>query len=171
MKMSNNSVWVVGLAVVAALGLSACQPKVKKAGPTPYEKTVVDDCYTVDLFTVAEIEEPQSDVPSEWAAYSGKWGSAAWEGKWCHDLYVLNIEPSGEVEVMSLHAPYEPWGKTATAFRRKAFINKQGRLRVSYGDVDIEYWLKDGLLHGDRKEGNGLLRIALSPRVNAKFGS
>ncbi|MEM7546336.1 MAG: hypothetical protein AAF367_12430 [Pseudomonadota bacterium] len=167
--MRVKSMWAAGLAALVVVGLAACTPTVKKAGPTPYDKTVVDDCYTVDLFTVAQIQEPEADVPSEWARYSGKWGSAAWEGKWCHDLYVLKIEPTGAVEVMSLHAPYEPWGKTATAFRRKGVITKDGRLRVPFRGGLMEYWVKNGKLYGDRKEGNGVLRIAMLPRVNAKF--
>lgn len=167
--MRNRKIWAGALAVIAALTLAACEKKVAKTGPTPYDKTVVNDCYTVDLFTVAKVETPTSDVPGEWAGYSGKWGAAAWEGKWCHDLYVLKIAPSGEVDVMSLHAPYEPWGKQATAFRRKGVITKDGRLRVSSSGVMTEYWLQNGRLYGLRKEGNGEFRIALQPRVNSKF--
>lgn len=154
----------------AILALTACSSEKKVAsGPTPYDKTVVNDCYTVDLFTVAKVEEPDANVPSAWAAYSGKWGSAAWDGKWCHDLYVLKIAASGEVEVMDLHAPYEPWAKPATAFRRKGWISKDGRLRVSHGRVVSEYWLENGRLYGLRKEGNGELRIAMLPRVNSRL--
>jgi hypothetical protein len=167
--MRTRTIWAGALAIVSALVLAACENKTAKVGPTPYDKTVVNDCYTVDLFTVATVEPPASDVPGEWSGYSGKWGSAAWEGKWCHDLYVLKIAPTGEVDVMSLHAPYEPWGKPATAFRRKGFMTKDGRLRVPSAGVLTEYWLQDGKLYGLRKEGNGEFRIAMSPRVNSKF--
>ncbi len=153
---------------MAAAGCSSTQ-KTTAVGPTPYDRTVVEDCYTVDLFTVAKVETPGKDVPSEWAGFSGKWGSAAWDGKWCHDLYVLKIAPTGEAEVMDLHAPYDPWNKPATAFRRKAFFTKDNRLRVSYGAVIVEYWLENGRLYGLRKEGSGELRIAMLPRVNSKL--
>ncbi|MFN3259777.1 MAG: hypothetical protein ACE37J_04375 [Pikeienuella sp.] len=160
------------LALTAALGLAltGCAPKRQEAaGPTPYDRTVVNDCYTVDLFTVAKVETPGPDVPAEWAGFSGKWGSAAWDGKWCHDLHILKIAASGEVDLMDLHAPYEPWAKPATAFRRKGFITKEGRLRVSYGAVIAEYWLENGRLYGLRKEGSGELRIAMLPRVNSRL--
>lgn len=160
------------LAALAAgvAALAACAPKQTKRGPTPFDKTVVADCYTVDLFTEAPISEP-TDVPDEWKGYSGVWGAAAWDGKWCHDLHVLDIAANGEVEVMELHAPFEQWGKQATAFRRKAFIGKDGRLRLRYGGIDIEYWLENGRLHGLRKEGGGELRIALTRNGNKAFGS
>lgn len=130
---------------------------------------MVDDCYTVDLFTIARVEKPGPDVPAEWAEFSGKWGSAAWEGKWCHDVHILKIAASGEVELMDLHAPYEPWGKPATAFRRKGYMSKDGRLRVSYGAVQVVYWMEKGRLYGLRKEGTGELRIAMQPRVNTRL--
>ena len=107
------------VSAIAAAVVMGCAPKRVAKGPTPYDRTVVADCYTVELFTVANIEPPGANVPADWAAYSGVWGKAAWEGKWCHDLHVLRVEEDGSVEVMELHAPYEPWGKPATAFRRR----------------------------------------------------
>ncbi|MFV0473597.1 MAG: hypothetical protein ACK5MQ_05245 [Pikeienuella sp.] len=160
------------IALGGAISLAACSlfDDREPSGPTPFDKTVVDDCYTVDLFDVAKVETPEAGVPAAWAAYSGKWGSAAWEGKWCHDLYVLRIASSGEVDVMDLHAPYEPWGKPATAFRRKGRIAKDGRLRIVKGSVVSEYWLENGRLYGLRREGAGEMRIALQPRVNSRIG-
>lgn len=163
--------WGKAAALAAAMLAAACESQKQSGptGPTPYDLTVVEDCYTVDLFTVAKVEAPAKDVPPEWAAFSGKWGSAAWDGKWCHDLHVLKIAASGEAEVMDLHAPYDPWRKPATAFRRKAVFTKDGKLRVSYGAVIVEYWVENGRLYGLRKEGSGELRIAMLPRVNTKL--
>lgn len=169
--MRINWVRAVVACVAAAAISAACAPKLKKTGPTPYDKTVVKDCYTVDLFTVANIEEPGDGVPSDWAQYSGEWGKAAWDGKWCHDLLVTKIHEDGAVEVMELHAPYEPWGKQATAFRRKGRITSEGRLRITYTGVSIEYWIENGRLYGLRREGGGEMRIALSPGKNARFGA
>lgn len=150
--------------------LAACEPKPVAKGPTPYDRTVKSDCYTVDLFTVATIEDPAEAVPSEWRGYSGVWGKAAWEGEWCHDLHVLKIADNGDVEVLELHAPLEKWGKQATAFRRKGRITDDGRLRLSYSGVNIEYWLQNGKLYGLRREGGGEMRIAMTQGTNSKFG-
>lgn len=157
------------LSAISLAALSACSSAPKKAaGPTPFDKTVVADCYTVDLFTVATVAEPANGVPDAWKGYSGRWGGAAWEGKWCHDLHVLTIGEDGSVEVMELHAPYDPWGKQATAFRRVGRINKDGRLTLRYSGVKVEYWLENGRLHGVREEdGAGRLRIALSQQAGA----
>lgn len=161
--------WGIGALALAAVVAACTSSKQEVAGPTPYERTVVNDCYTVDLFTVAKVEAPGKDVPAEWAGFSGKWGSAAWDGKWCHDLHILKIAASGEVDLMDLHAPYDPWAKPATAFRRKGRMTKEGRLRVTYGAVVVEYWLENGRLYGLRKEGTAELRIAMLPRVNTRL--
>ncbi len=160
-----------GLACLLIVGLAAsCAEKVVKKGPTPYDATVVKDCYTVELFSVAKVEEPRPEVPAEWNQLLGVWGKAAWEGKWCHDLHVLNIQEDGTVEVMELHAPYEPWGKPATAFRRKARMTEDNHLRMVYSGVEVDYWLENGRLYGLRKEGGGQMRIALSPGANPGLG-
>lgn len=169
--MRIRSVQAIVACVAAAVLAASCTPGPKKSGPTPFDKTVVQDCYTVDLFTVANIEEPDANVPSDWAKYSGEWGKAAWDGKWCHDLLVTKIHEDGAVDVLELHAPYEPWGKPATAFRRKGRITKDGRLRISYSGVSVEYWIENGRLYGLRREGGGEMRIALSPGKNAGLGA
>ena len=154
------------ISVIGALlmGLAAaCAPKPKPTS-TPYDKTVDASCYTVDLFTPAEVQSPASDVPAEWAAYLGKWGGGAWDGKWCHDLYVLDISSDGKVDMISAHAPFPEWGREATAFRRKGVITKDGRIRVFFKNVSVEYRLEGGRLLGERKEGGGLMRIKLSPQ-------
>lgn len=167
-RRSAAALVAASFAIMTVAGCSFGEKK-RASGPTPFDKTMVDDCYTVDLFSPAKIEKPGKDVPAEWRKFSGKWGSAAWDGKWCHDLYVMKINPDGSVNVMDLHAPYEPWGKPATAFRRKAWFSKDGRLHVAHGSVKAEYWIKDGRLYGLRKEGSGALRIAMQPRVNKRL--
>ena len=169
MRLSGLQAFAV--CILSTALIVGCAPKRAAKGPTPFDKTVVQDCYTVELFTVAEIEPPGADVPAEWAAFSGKWGKAAWDGKWCHDLHVLTIAADGSVVAMELHAPYEPWGKPATAFRRTGRIGDDGRLRIRYSGVVVEYWVENGRLYGLRKEGGGVLRIALQPGTNSGFGS
>lgn len=158
-----RAIWILG---VAALGVAVtgCAPKRAATGPTPYDKTVDAGCYTVDLFTPAAVATPTDDVPTEWRGYLGKWGGGAWEGKWCHDLYVLSITPDGKVDVISAHAPFPEWGREATAFRRQGLISKDGRLTIRFKDVVVEYRLENGRLLGDRKQGNAMMRIKLSPQ-------
>jgi hypothetical protein len=149
-----------------ALGaLVACAPPSAKkpAGPTAFDQTVDQSCYTVEIDSPAKIREPNLTVPKALRALSGRWGGGAWAGKWCHDLHVLSVEPNGNAVVIEAHAPYEPWGKNATAFRRKARVSEDGTLRMIYKGVVIEYWVADdGSLHGLRKEGDLEHRIKLS---------
>ncbi len=155
---------VILITTLAALGvaLAGCAPKRAAKGPTPYDLTADAGCYTVDLFTPSTVTAPTSDVPSEWHGYLGKWGGGAWEGKWCHDLYVLSISPDGKVDVISAHAPFPEWGREATAFRRQGVIGKNGRLTLRYKDVVVEYRLDKGSLLGDRVQNKAKMRIKLS---------
>lgn len=148
----------------AALGvaLAGCAPKRVATGPKLYDRTVDAGCYTVDLFTPSNVTTPTSDVPAEWHGYLGKWGGGAWEGKWCHDLYVLSINPDGKVDVISAHAPFPEWGREATAFRRQGLIGKDGRMTLRFKDVVIEYRLQNGSLLGDRVQNKAKMRIKLS---------
>jgi hypothetical protein len=149
----------------AACLLAACAPSKPKAPAVdPFAVTRDDSCYTVDLFTKVAIRAPSDKVPSDWRGYSGRWGGGKWAGVWCHDLYVVDIAPDGKVTVIETHAPLEAWGKPATAFRRTARIGQDGRLRLAYGDVAVEYWLENGLLKGLRDEGAGLQHIAMTRR-------
>lgn len=147
--------------------LSGCLQTTRDARgpePDPYITALRDTCYTVDLFTEARIKVPGKDVPDDWRDFSGRWGGGAWEGEWCHDLYVLEIEPNGRVHVISAHAPLPAWGKVATAFRRTAQIDNDGRMRMQIGRTQVEYWLEDGRLHGHRDEGVGQWEIAMVRR-------
>lgn len=154
-------IFTMGL-LALGLVLAGCAPKRVATGPTPYDVTADPGCYTVDLFTPSTVTTPTSDVPSEWHGYLGKWGGGAWEGKWCHDLYVLSISPDGKVDVISAHAPFPEWGREATAFRRQGFIGKDGRMTVRFKDVVVEYRLKNGSLLGDRVQNKAKMRIKLS---------
>lgn len=160
-------------AVLAGLLASlsaACAGNVAEQ-PSParvaHEATVRPDCYTVDLFKPEELVTPVEAVPAAWTGYVGRWGDAAWDGEWCHDLYVLEVRPDGRVSVIETHAPYPEWGKPVTAYRRTAKIGEDGRLRLDYGSTRVEYWLEDGKLYGLRREGGVRRRIALSREASA----
>jgi hypothetical protein len=150
----------IGLACLTA----ACATRETAQQPDPFLTTRDDSCYTVDLFSPAPVVAPGAEVPEKWRAFSGRWGGGAWEGEWCHDLHVLSIAPDGEVVLIETHAPHYAWGKPATAFRRKARIDSDGRLRMAYGRTEVEYWYEGGLLFGLRDEGAGAQRIALTRR-------
>ncbi|MGB0505511.1 MAG: hypothetical protein ACPGGK_04875 [Pikeienuella sp.] len=138
-------------------------PQKKATGPTAFDKTVDKSCYTVEIDSPAKIKKPAPTVPTALRALSGRWGGGAWGGQWCHDLHVLSVEPDGRAVVIEAHAPYEPWGKNATAFRRNANVSSDGTLRMIYKGVVIEYWVaSDGSLHGVRKEGDIEHKIKLS---------
>ena len=148
------------------LSLSACLGREEAAAPVdPYLSTRNDRCYTVDLFSKATVVPPSREVPTEWRGFSGRWGGGAWAGAWCHDLYVLEIKPDGTAVVVDTHAPLPEWGKPATAFKRLARIDPDGKLRMQYGNTRVEYWLEaDGVLHGHRDEGRGQWNIAMVRR-------
>lgn len=148
---------VIGLACLVA----GCSGSKKVAEVDPFDKTRDPSCYTVDLFTKVEFREPKAEVPEAWRGFKGRWGGGKWAGEWCHDLYVLDVQPSGAVSIVETYAPYEPWGKRAAAFRRTAHIGSDGRLRMAYGRVRVEYWLEDGEIRGLREEGMGPQLIAL----------
>lgn len=157
------------LCVAAALAVAACGGSgggaVVATAPTgldAYRNTLDETCYTVDLFGEVPFASPASDVPAQWRAFSGKWGGGAWQGVWCHDLYVLDVTSSGRVSLIETHAPYAEWGKPATAFRRSGQIGEDGRLRVRYGPVRVEYWVDGDTLYGLRQESRGTLRIAMT---------
>jgi hypothetical protein len=153
------------LALCALSLLAACAAqKPKPPAADPFAVTRDDSCYTVDLFTKVSIRPPEPTLPADWRGFSGRWGGGKWAGEWCHDLYVVDIAADGRVTVIETHAPLEKWGKPATAFRRTARIGEDGRLRLAYGPVEVEYWLENGMLKGLRDEGAGLQRIAMVRR-------
>lgn len=145
--------------------LASCGAPKQVAKVDPYAGTRDDSCYTVDLFTKIQIKQPEAGVPQDWRAFSGRWGGGKWAGQWCHDLYVLNIAPDGLVNVVETYAPYEPWGKRATAYRRTARIGEDGRLRLSYGKVKLVYWIENGVMYGARDEGLGAQPISMVRRA------
>lgn len=158
-------------AAAALAGLAAgcaMAPEAPDPARVAHEQTFRPDCYTVDLFTPAPIEPAaeaaEEGVPEHHAAYLGRWGGGAWDGEWCHDLHVLDVEPDGRAIVVETHAPYPAWGKPVTAYRRTGRIGEDGRLRLQYGPTRVEYWVEDGALFGVRREAgerDRLIALAL----------
>lgn len=118
-------------------------------------------CYTVDLFGKVPWKTPEQATPERAKAFAGRWGGGKWDGVWCHDLYVLDVRPDGTAQIIETYAPHAPWGKRAVAFRRQAQVGPDGRLRVAYGKVTLEYWIENGELYGVRTEDGAPRRIVL----------
>lgn len=156
------------LLLAACMALSGCLGTEKQAKVTPKPQPTqvyTKDCYTVDLFTEVKVEEPPENVPERYTRFLGKWGGGAWNDVWCHDLLVSRVYPDGQVELVDMHAPYEPWNQPATAYRRVGWIDGDGRLHFNYGKQKATYQIVDGKLVGTRNgTGLGTLRVTLHRR-------
>ncbi|MEM7507581.1 MAG: hypothetical protein AAF415_12630 [Pseudomonadota bacterium] len=148
-------------ACLLALG---CAPKTEKVKDQPRDYSFFADssCYTVDLFDRFEIQPASAEVPAEYRGFVGDWGNGAWNGNWCHDLKILSVSPTGEVDLLDMHAPKESIGAPATVFRRKAFINNEGELRFAYGAERHSYRLDGRHLVGKRTGIGGEWEIAMT---------
>ena len=151
----------VGYLTLAAVIVAACS-SAKPPAPAPTEQSslIQPDCYTVDPYTKIRIAAPSTQVPQAMRAFSGVWGGGAWDGRVCHDLYVMQIEPSGTVVMFDAHGP--GFFADATAFTRKGVIGEDGRLRVRKGRAEVEYWIENGRLYGTRRIGNRVNRIIMT---------
>lgn len=153
---------------LAAAGLAVAGCGVgDKVGDIPADsaqsKLIQPDCYTVDPYVPPKIAKPRSDVPEEMRAFLGKWGGGAWDGRVCHDLYVLQVEPTGTVVMFDAHGP--GFRTDATAFTRRGEIGEDGRLRVRKGNALVEYWIEDGKLYGVRKQRNHENKIIMTKKI------
>jgi len=159
------------LAILAVcIAIAGCAEK-----PTPPVTAKLDTsrfekpgCYTVDLFDPVEVAQPAATLPVDHAAYIGHWGGGVWNGNWCHEMIVTGVSPTGEVDLIDMHAPSETYSAPATAFRRKARIFEDGSLRFVHGTVVRHYQLRDGKLHARREgDGFGVMRAVLSRKGDA----
>ncbi|MEL6475863.1 MAG: hypothetical protein AAFR17_00940 [Pseudomonadota bacterium] len=146
-------------ACLAVLGCAKPPKKVEK--PTDYTTFLDSSCYTVDLFDRHDIIPASAEVPVAFRGYLGDWGNGAWDGQWCHDLRVLSVSPSGEVDLLDMHAPRYT-NSPATVFRRKAIIDGDGNLRFAYDKETHIYRLDGRFLVGKRIGDQGELEIAMT---------
>ncbi|MEM1382958.1 MAG: hypothetical protein AAF713_10660 [Pseudomonadota bacterium] len=155
-----NFVWIAGALLVAA----CAEPKVEAPKPTVPTNLTRADCYTVELFDPVEIEVAAEDVPPEYSRFLGDWHQGAWNGQWCHDLMVTKVHFDGRAEIFEMHAPFEPLGQPATAFRRVGRINENGELRFAYGTETLTYTLVQGKLIAKRSGIHGDMQAVLTNR-------
>ncbi|MEL6264526.1 MAG: hypothetical protein AAFR52_02600 [Pseudomonadota bacterium] len=149
--------WIVFVAAAAAL--AACSLTNEKppvtAAPEVEPDLTRSDCYTVVLYDGFDIAPAPAQIAPEHAAFLGEWRFGAWDGEWCHDLIVTEIAADGQVTLMDLHAPHEPWGQPASAFKRTARIDPEGVLRFRHGVTNRAYRLDPrGRLVAERTFGN-----------------
>jgi len=148
--------------VAAGLALLGCAGKPKEVAQTAApEITIRPDCYTVVLFDKHPIVPPEAGVAPEHARFLGQWKQGAWNGEWCHDLLITEVRKDGEVRMVDMHAPYEPWGQPATAFQRIGRIDKDGNLIVRYGTESVRYRIEQGRLVAQRSGVHGNLVAVL----------
>jgi hypothetical protein len=150
------------LLVTACVLISACsQPAKVTPQVQPLDYIVDNDCYTVDLFTEVKIEKPDTEVPEANQQFLGEWGGGAWNDVWCHGLLVNKVYADGRVDLVDMHAPYEPWSQPATAFRRVGRIDDKGNLRFAHGTSRLSYRIENGKLIGTNSGLYGDLTVEL----------
>ncbi|MEM9737342.1 MAG: hypothetical protein AAF908_12180, partial [Pseudomonadota bacterium] len=153
---------LAALLCLAALGCTHAPEKAKGPTEPDYTSFVNADCYTVDLFDRFELVPPGQSVPAEWRGYVGEWGNGAWNGKWCHDLTILSVSADGEVDLLDMHAPQYDRNISASVYRRKGFIDRNGHLRFTYLGETHVYRLDGRYLVGERQGDIGQYRIAMT---------
>lgn len=123
-------------------------------------------CYTVDLFSDQPIQRPGPEVPPEFAQFIGSWEGGSWNGEWCHDLLIYQVDADGTAHLLDMHAPNDEFGLAPTVFRRKGTIREDGALYFAYGIETRRYELRRGVLFARRDGGYGTMEAAL---VNANL--
>jgi len=148
------------LALASAVALTACvQPKPKKT--VDLSDKLSPGCYTVDLFDPYQIEYPATEVSAENRKFLGVWKNGAWNGNWCHDLYVTKVYADGRVDLIDTHGPNPHSGIDATAFKRSGRI-QDGILFVQSNGVTTRYRIVQDFLVGERTDIYGDFEITLS---------
>jgi hypothetical protein len=128
-----------------------------------YPKT--GSCQSVVLFSQRPIQQPDLAVPKKWRQFLGQWGNGSWDGVVCHDLRVVDVRTDGTAEVVSMHAPYEPWGQYATAYTRNARFISEDKLLVTSSGSERLYWIDaDGRMRAVRRNPAGYVTATLEKK-------
>lgn len=150
------------LVVLAALlALAGCDLLGPRKKPEPVvadlSKRLKVGCYTVDLFDPYKLKSPAAGVPIGNSRFIGVWKDAAWNGEWCHDLYITEVRPDGGVTLLDAYGPYKRQGREATVFKRQAKISNGVLSFTSIGEAKVSYRLSaDGrYLLGKRTDIGG----------------
>ena len=141
---------------ILAAKIEAAEPR-GGATPTPSPASAADPASTEMLPTVAlpsdmttDVQPPSPDVPSQYAAFVGKWGGY-WGGELASNVYVVGVTAAGDAR--GVYA----WGISNFVMAPGA-INFRGRIEgdvLSWGDatggIGFEFKVTpDGKLKGER---------------------
>ena len=109
---------------VLATALAGCiQPQKKPVAVAPdLSDQLKIGCYTVDLFDPYRIEYPTAGVPAEHVKFLGVWKDGAWNGTWCHDLYITEVRADGTVTLLDAYGPNLNRGWEAQVYKRTGLI-------------------------------------------------
>jgi hypothetical protein len=158
------------LAALAVLAVAGC------GGSEPEQVVAVNlgdqlspGCYTVDLFDPFTIEPPAPEVAQEAQKFLGVWKNGAWNGKWCHDLYITRVDADGSVVVLDAYGPFSAAGLEATVFRRQGTL-KDGVLTLHSRGGTVKYQREGDYLVGTRKGTLGKMEITMSREENVAIG-
>ena len=159
------------MAVIAVVALVGCaeEKPVEVAVEVDPSAKLSPGCYTVDLFDPYTIENPAPEIAQEAHKFLGVWKDGAWNGTWCHDLYVMQVATDGSVTVLDAYGPYHNAGMEATAFRRIGTL-KDGVLSFHSRGGRVEYRRDGEYLVGTRKGTLGKMEITMSRQQNVAIG-
>ncbi|MEM9138603.1 MAG: hypothetical protein AAGB15_02135 [Pseudomonadota bacterium] len=156
---------LIAMCIVAAL--AACEPMARKqtadTGPNLADR-LSPGCYTVDLFDPYRINYPEGGVSPDQAAFLGRWTDAAWNGDWCHELYITDIASDGTVSLLDAYGPYPKLGIEAQVFRRTARIENGELSFTSVAKAGVTYKMQDGYLVGRRVDLWGEYDVTMAKR-------
>ncbi|HET7409567.1 MAG TPA: hypothetical protein VFJ13_05160, partial [Paracoccaceae bacterium] len=110
-----------------------------------------------------------AEVAQEAHKFLGVWKHGAWDGKWCHDLYVTSISTDGSVEVLDAYGPYRAAGMEATVFRRTGTL-EDGVLTFHSRGGTVRYRRDGEYLVGTRKGTLGDFEIIMSREEDVAIG-
>ncbi len=154
--------------IAGALALSACvmKPPVKPATPESHADNLKVGCYTVDLFDPYRLQFPENGVPRANSKFIGVWKDAAWDGEWCHDLYVTEVRQDGTVTLLDAYGPSTKQNREATVFKRQAVIKDGALTFTSVGGASVVYRLSENgnFLIGRRIDALGKSEITMARR-------
>ena len=152
------------LAILGAVFAIACTPQKRAQIEVDIAKRLSPGCYTVDLFEEYRIEYPEAGVPAEASQFLGVWKNGAWNGRWCHDLYVTKANPDGTVNVIDAYGP-DGGGREATVFKRVGKVENGVLSFHSQGSAPVEYRIIDEYLVGERRDAFGKYEITMSREI------
>ena len=158
------------MAILAVLAVAGCGGKKPEAVAVADAGDLLDpECYTVDLFDPFTVESPPAELADEAKGFLGVWKNGAWNGNWCHDLYVTRVSADGQVEVLDAYGPLHGTDLEATVFRRKGTL-KDGVLTFQSRGGKVEYRRDGEYLVGKRKGVLGEFEIIMAREEGVETG-